>query len=143
MFFPLQGKQCTLHVLAVKKDVLSSVCLCFILLFPQLNLVFFFFSPLSVMHTGGSREHTHGVLARVNGPFTPSQWLEFERQALIYKYIVANIAIPPNLLISIRSGFGFPPFSAGYFGSRTCKTSIYSQGKCKEAIFTSLVYLVA
>ncbi|XP_042385083.1 growth-regulating factor 6-like isoform X1 [Zingiber officinale] len=71
------------------------------------------------MHTGGSREHKHRVLARVNGLFTPPQWLEFERQALIYKHIVANISIPPNLLVSVRSGFGFPPFSAGYFGSST------------------------
>ncbi|XP_042385100.1 growth-regulating factor 6-like isoform X3 [Zingiber officinale] len=76
-------------------------------------------SILMGMHTGGSREHKHRVLARVNGLFTPPQWLEFERQALIYKHIVANISIPPNLLVSVRSGFGFPPFSAGYFGSST------------------------
>ncbi|KAA8518785.1 hypothetical protein F0562_016441 [Nyssa sinensis] len=29
----------------------------------------------------------HGVLAGVRGPFTPSQWMELEHQALIYKYI--------------------------------------------------------
>ncbi|KAG8048684.1 hypothetical protein GUJ93_ZPchr0009g1044 [Zizania palustris] len=31
-----------------------------------------------------------GFLARVRGPFTPTQWMELEHQALIYKHIVAN-----------------------------------------------------
>ncbi|KAH7689771.1 Growth-regulating factor protein [Dioscorea alata] len=58
----------------------------------------------------------HGVLAGVRGPFTPSQWMELEHQALIYKYIDANAPIPSNLLIPIRRSLyqsGFPPFSAG------------------------------
>lgn len=62
----------------------------------------------------------NGVLARVRGPFTPSQWMELEHQALIYKYIDANVPIPPSLLISIRRSLnpsGFPPISAGSFGS--------------------------
>ncbi|KAG5001424.1 hypothetical protein JHK87_022496 [Glycine soja] len=33
----------------------------------------------------------HGALASVRGPFTPSQWMELEHQALIYKYITANV----------------------------------------------------
>ncbi|KAL5127114.1 Growth-regulating factor 1 [Glycine soja] len=32
----------------------------------------------------------HGALAGVRGPFTPSQWMELEHQALIYKYITSN-----------------------------------------------------
>ncbi|MED6163128.1 hypothetical protein PIB30_076854 [Stylosanthes scabra] len=34
--------------------------------------------------------------------FTPSQWMELEHQALIYKYITANVPVPSHLLIPIR-----------------------------------------
>ncbi|XP_010939362.1 growth-regulating factor 6 [Elaeis guineensis] len=58
-------------------------------------------------------------LSRVRGPFTPSQWMELEQQALIYKHIDANVPIPHSLLISIRRSLkpGFSPISAGSFGS--------------------------
>ncbi|KAB2618322.1 growth-regulating factor 1-like [Pyrus ussuriensis x Pyrus communis] len=35
-------------------------------------------------------------------PFTPSQWQELEHQALIYKYMVSGISIPPDLLFSLK-----------------------------------------
>ncbi|CAL9121650.1 unnamed protein product [Musa textilis] len=71
------------------------------------------------------------VLARVRGPFTPTQWLELERQALIYKYIVANVAIPPSLFIPFRtslSTFGFSSLPDGSFGSSTFGWGLYHQG---------------
>ncbi|CAL9151231.1 growth-regulating factor 6-like isoform X1 [Musa acuminata AAA Group] len=74
------------------------------------------------LYSGSSDVNINGVLARVRGPFTPSQWLELEHQALIYKYIVAKVAIPPNLLTPIRrslSSSGFHPLSAGPFGSNS------------------------
>lgn len=43
-----------------------------------------------------------GVLSGARGPFTPSQWMELEHQALIYKYINANVPIPSYLLTPIR-----------------------------------------
>ena len=58
----------------------------------------------------------HGVMAGVRGPFTQSQWMELEHQALIYKYITANVPIPSNLLMPIRKALdsvGFSTFSAG------------------------------
>ncbi|KAG4931538.1 hypothetical protein AAZX31_17G220100 [Glycine max] len=58
----------------------------------------------------------HGALASVRGPFTPSQWMELEHQALIYKYITANVPVPTHLLIPIRKALdsvGFCNFSAG------------------------------
>ncbi|KAG7029290.1 Growth-regulating factor 6, partial [Cucurbita argyrosperma subsp. argyrosperma] len=53
----------------------------------------------------------------VRAPFTPSQWMELEHQALIYKYITANVPVPSNLLIPIRKALesaGFSAYSAGF-----------------------------
>ncbi|KAF2324226.1 hypothetical protein GH714_010786 [Hevea brasiliensis] len=64
----------------------------------------------------------HGVLAEARGPFTPSQWMELEHQALIYKYITANVPIPSNLLIPIRKALdsaGFSNFSGGLLRPNT------------------------
>ncbi|KAG6524710.1 growth-regulating factor 6-like [Zingiber officinale] len=65
-----------------------------------------------------SNLNMQSVMARARGPFTPSQWLELEHQALIYKYLLANVPIPATLLVPLRrnttSGF---PLSAGAFGS--------------------------
>ncbi|CAI9777200.1 unnamed protein product [Fraxinus pennsylvanica] len=55
-----------------------------------------------------------GVLSVVRGPFTPSQWMELEHQALIYKYIIANVPIPTYLLNPITKALestGFSSFS--------------------------------
>ncbi|XP_047329487.1 growth-regulating factor 4-like [Impatiens glandulifera] len=35
-------------------------------------------------------------------PFTAAQWQELEHQALIYKYLVAGLPVPPDLLLPIR-----------------------------------------
>ncbi|KAF8050774.1 hypothetical protein N665_1883s0004 [Sinapis alba] len=42
------------------------------------------------------------------GPFTLTQWAELEQQALIYKYIKANVPVPSSLLISIQKSFYYP-----------------------------------
>ncbi|KAL8030118.1 hypothetical protein ABFX02_14G267500 [Erythranthe guttata] len=63
---------------------------------------------------GGIAAMQGGVLSGVRGPFTPSQWMELEHQALIYKYITANVPIPSYLLNPITKAFesaGFSPFS--------------------------------
>ncbi|XP_031118724.1 growth-regulating factor 7-like [Ipomoea triloba] len=59
----------------------------------------------------------HGLVSGVRGPFTPSQWMELEHQALIYKYITANVPIPPYLLNPIRKAFDSAALSA-YSGLR-------------------------
>ncbi|XP_057721116.1 growth-regulating factor 7-like [Arachis stenosperma] len=44
--------------------------------------------------------------------FTPSQWMELEHQALIYKYITANVPVPSHLLIPITKALhSTSPFS--------------------------------
>ncbi|KAJ0981836.1 hypothetical protein J5N97_010091 [Dioscorea zingiberensis] len=58
--------------------------------------------------------------AGLRGPFTPSQWMELEHQALIYKYIDANAPIPSNLLLPIRRSLchsGFPALSSESYRS--------------------------
>jgi hypothetical protein len=37
-------------------------------------------------------------------PFTPVQYEELEQQALIYKYLVAGVPVPPDLVVPIRRG---------------------------------------
>ncbi|XP_057542579.1 growth-regulating factor 1 isoform X2 [Amaranthus tricolor] len=58
----------------------------------------------------------------IRGPFTPAQWIELEHQAMIYKYLTANIPVPANLLIPIRkalSSSGFPGFSIGSYSAHS------------------------
>lgn len=52
------------------------------------------------MHAGG------GVLQGSRICFTQSQWQELEHQALIFKYMLACVPVPPELLIPIRKSVG-------------------------------------
>lgn len=38
-------------------------------------------------------------------PFTSEQWKELKRQAMIYKYMVASVPVPPDLLFPISSHY--------------------------------------
>jgi len=38
--------------------------------------------------------------ATMGFPFTVAQWKELERQAMIYKYMVASVPVPADLLYS-------------------------------------------
>ncbi|EOA32594.1 hypothetical protein CARUB_v10015887mg [Capsella rubella] len=40
-------------------------------------------------------------------PFTESQWEELENQALVFKYLAANVPVPPHLLFLIKRPFLF------------------------------------
>ncbi|XP_038990573.1 growth-regulating factor 1-like [Hibiscus syriacus] len=90
--------------------------------FPYFNLT----SPAYTRNTGYSSggfngANMHGVLTGARGPFTPSQWMELEHQALIYKYITSNAPIPSNLLIPIRKSLDSANFSifSGGLGPNT------------------------
>lgn len=39
-----------------------------------------------------------GMAASLEFPFTSSQWKELQRQALIFKYMMASLPVPPDLL---------------------------------------------
>ncbi|KAK8594856.1 hypothetical protein V6N13_015769 [Hibiscus sabdariffa] len=46
------------------------------------------------------------ISARNKCPFTPNQWQELEHQALIFKYMVSGVPIPPQLIYSVKTSFG-------------------------------------
>ncbi|CAL1395717.1 unnamed protein product [Linum trigynum] len=56
-----------------------------------------------MMHVGGGGG---------GGSFTPSQWMELEHQALIYKYLTSNVPVPHSLLIPIRKALQSAAFSS-------------------------------
>ncbi|PPD99661.1 hypothetical protein GOBAR_DD03301 [Gossypium barbadense] len=45
------------------------------------------------------------ISARNKYLFTPNQWQELEHQALIFKYMVSGVPIPPQLLYSVKTSF--------------------------------------
>ncbi|XP_072989092.1 growth-regulating factor 3-like [Typha latifolia] len=68
------------------------------------------FSPLFCRALGGEKGGEMNAAAAAAGvtwraPFTAAQWEELEQQALIYKYLVAGVPVPPDLLLSIRRSF--------------------------------------
>ncbi|KAF8681790.1 hypothetical protein HU200_045228 [Digitaria exilis] len=74
------------------------------------------------------------LLSRTKRPFTPSQWMELEHQALIYKYLHAKAPIPSSLLISISKSFrssnrvSWRPLYQGY----TNADSDPEPGRCRR-----------
>ncbi|KAJ8567369.1 hypothetical protein K7X08_019577 [Anisodus acutangulus] len=74
----------------------------------------------SAYASGGSNESARGPFARFRGPFTPSQWMELEHQALIYKHLMANVPVPHQLLIPLKKSlnpYAFSGLSAGSYAS--------------------------
>ncbi|XP_057786623.1 growth-regulating factor 4-like isoform X2 [Salvia miltiorrhiza] len=51
---------------------------------------------------GGGGELGYGGY---RAPFTPVQWQELEHQAMIYKYLMAGLPVPPDLVMPIRRSF--------------------------------------
>ncbi|KAL2317866.1 hypothetical protein Fmac_031742 [Flemingia macrophylla] len=82
----------------------------------------FSYHQLSSRSTGYNSGGMHGALAGARGPFTPSQWMELEHQALIYKYITANVPVPSHLLMPIKKALdsaAFCNFSTGLLRPNT------------------------
>uniref|UniRef100_A0A2P2KFR8 Growth-regulating factor n=1 Tax=Rhizophora mucronata TaxID=61149 RepID=A0A2P2KFR8_RHIMU len=78
----------------------------------------------------------HGALTEARGPFTQSQWMELEHQALIYKYITANVPIPSSLLIPIRKAVnsaGITGFSGGLLRPNTVPWGAFHLGFSSNA----------
>lgn len=46
-----------------------------------------------------------GGVGMMRSAFTVSQWQELEHQALIYKYLMAGVPVPPDLVLPIQKSF--------------------------------------
>ncbi|KAJ4835897.1 hypothetical protein Tsubulata_006156 [Turnera subulata] len=55
-----------------------------------------------------------GMAASLGFPFTNAQWNELERQAIIYKYMMASIPVPPYLLSPTPKNLSSGPAAAAY-----------------------------
>lgn len=68
----------------------------------------------------------HGRVMCGAKSFTPSQWMELEHQATIYKCLDAKVPVPPSLLFSIQKGatpnVGYTGYSpASFRPTNTCE----------------------
>ncbi|TYJ45965.1 hypothetical protein E1A91_A02G090900v1 [Gossypium mustelinum] len=117
IFFDGQQQQQMLSFSAPKLEALSMGRSSQNVIFPYFHLT----SPACTRNTGYNTGGFNG--ANMNGgPFTSSQWMELEHQALIYKYMTANVPIPSTLLIPIRKALdsaGFSSFSGGLLRPNT------------------------
>ncbi|CAL0327514.1 unnamed protein product [Lupinus luteus] len=57
----------------------------------------------SVSTTFSAFKSSDVMEASMGFPFTSAQWKELERQAMVYKYMMASVPVPPDLLISTAS----------------------------------------
>lgn len=57
------------------------------------------------MCVAGAGAGAGGMAASLGFPFTSAQWKELERQAMIYKYMMASVPVPPELLMPITRNF--------------------------------------
>lgn len=57
------------------------------------------------MNSGGSTAAAASGGIGFRPPFTASQWQELEHQALIFKYMMAGVPVPHELLLPIRRSF--------------------------------------
>ncbi|RDX71928.1 Growth-regulating factor 7, partial [Mucuna pruriens] len=72
-----------------------------------------------------------GMAASLGFPFTSAQWKELERQAMIYKYMMASVPVPPDLLISTTSTSRSPCMDGG-FNLRLASSNDPEPGRCRR-----------
>ncbi|XP_035539756.1 growth-regulating factor 1-like isoform X2 [Juglans regia] len=81
--------------------------------------------------SGSLNASMHGTFAGVRGPFSPSQWIELEHQALIYKYITLNVPVPSNLLSPIKRSL-YPYGLSGSTPGSLPHNSYPEPGRCRR-----------
>ncbi|XP_062226617.1 growth-regulating factor 3-like [Phragmites australis] len=89
--------------------------------------------PLSSVGEDAQQQHTMSGRWAAARPatFTAAQYEELEQQALIYKYLVAGVPIPPDLLLPIRRGFVNHQYTLGY-GHYFGKKVDPEPGRCRR-----------
>lgn len=53
----------------------------------------------------GGTAAASGMMGMNRSPFTVLQWQELEHQALIFKYMMAGLPVPPDLVLPIQKSF--------------------------------------
>ncbi|XP_028806649.1 growth-regulating factor 7 [Neltuma alba] len=102
----------------------------------------------AAIHSGGSAVRTlqpfyistrpafksPGAMAASLGfPFTNAQWKELERQAMIYKYMMASVPVPPNLLIpTALTSASCSPFDSGFNLRLSSSSTDPEPGRCRR-----------
>ncbi|KAE8700073.1 Growth-regulating factor 1, putative isoform 2 [Hibiscus syriacus] len=70
------------------------------------GLFYFQHTPQAYARSAGSGcGSMHEGFNGFRGPLTPTQLTELQHQALIYKYITCNVAVPSNLIIPLKNPF--------------------------------------
>ncbi|KAL6127502.1 hypothetical protein ACLB2K_070867 [Fragaria x ananassa] len=78
---------------------------------------------------------TTAAAAALGFPFTNQQWKELERQAMIYKYMMASLPVPRDLLFpttASSSSISQSPLSGGGFNLRLSNSTDPEPGRCKR-----------
>lgn len=69
-------------------------------------------------------------------PFTAAQYEELEQQALVYKYLVAGVAVPPELVVPIRRGLD--SLATRFYGYPTCTDRLSSSPRILAVLLSRL-----
>ncbi|CAK9158233.1 unnamed protein product [Ilex paraguariensis] len=81
------------------------------------------------------------MAATLGFPFTSAQWKELEIQAMIYKYMVASVPVPPDLLLPITRNLPADPAAyrspmggtgSSVFNLRYSSNKDLEPGRCKR-----------
>ncbi|KAL0321610.1 UNVERIFIED_CONTAM: Growth-regulating factor 7 [Sesamum calycinum] len=76
-----------------------------------------------------------GMAANVGFPFTSAQWKELERQAMIYKYMMSSVPVPPDLLFPLSRSFpaaAVDSSASSLYHGRYSKNGDPEPGRCKR-----------
>ncbi|KAG6436358.1 hypothetical protein SASPL_101254 [Salvia splendens] len=67
-------------------------------------------------------------------PFTFAQWKELERQAMVYKYMISSVPVPPDLLFPHSRNFSAAPLdcAASLYNVRYSRNGDPEPGRCKR-----------
>lgn len=88
-------------------------------------------------HTTTAFRSPGGMTTALGFPFTNQQWKELERQAMIYKYMMAALPVPRDLLFPTTSSasastISQSPLSGGGFNLRLSNSTDPEPGRCKR-----------
>jgi hypothetical protein len=83
----------------------------------------------------GVGAYPHQQQPRGAAVFTAAQWAELEQQALIYKYLMAGVPVPPDLLLPIRPAFSFGPAASSLYHHHPSREFLlaYAFSSCSDS----------